>query len=130
MAKDDKKPSFRERFAEDFKTSYVDAFKNQNKSGDEASKNPLINKVDTFTAQVTPNLGIYKEGGQSMIIPGTPGQKGFLQGLAETAVGAGISAFAACDERVKEHISPLKTTEINDQLAEFAFFVKDLNECS
>ena len=131
----DKKRGYGSRFVDNFKSAYLDAFKNQQKGGsddEKKSSNPLINKVDNFTSTVAPGLSIYKEGGQAMVIPGQQGQKGFLQGLAETAVSAGVTAGigALCDVRVKEDISPLQTTEINDQLAEFAFFVKDLNECS
>ena len=130
----DKKRGYGSRFVDNFKSAYLDAFKNKQKGDDDEKKssNPLINKVDNFTSTVAPGLSIYKEGGQAMVIPGQQGQKGFLQGLAETAVSAGVTAGigALCDVRVKEDISPLQTTEINDQLAEFAFFVKDLNECS
>tara|TARA_R100000231_G_scaffold42477_1_gene36991 strand:+ start:288 stop:764 length:477 start_codon:yes stop_codon:yes gene_type:complete len=124
------------RFVDNFKSAYLDAFKNQSKGSssddDEESKNPLITKVDNFTSTVAPGLSIYKEGGQAMVIPGQQGQESFLGGLARTAAGAAVTAgiSSLCDVRVKEDISPLQTTEINDQLAEFAFFVKDLNECS
>jgi len=128
------KRGYGSRFVDNFKSAYLDAFKNQKKGGDDDKKssNPLINKVDNFTSTVAPGLSIYKEGGQSMIIPGQQGQESFLGGLARTAAGAAVTAGigALCDVRVKEDISPLQTTEINDQLAEFAFFVKDLNECS
>lgn len=35
-----------------------------------------------------------------------------------------------CDIRTKTDISPLETTEVNDELAQAAFFVKELRECS
>ena len=35
-----------------------------------------------------------------------------------------------CDIRTKTDISPLETTEVNDDLAQVAFFVKELRECS
>ena len=35
-----------------------------------------------------------------------------------------------CDIRTKTDISPLETTEINDDLAQVAFFVKEIRECS
>ena len=35
-----------------------------------------------------------------------------------------------CDIRTKTDISPLETTEVNDDLAQAAFFVKELRECS
>ena len=70
---------------------------------------------------------------------GSGGSKG--GGLLDTvAKGVGIAgglkaAFPAtfaflCDIRTKTDISPLKTTEINDELAQAAFFVKELRECS
>ena len=40
-----------------------------------------------------------------------------------------IGAFG-CDIRIKEDIAPLITTEVNDELAQAAFFVKELRECS
>ena len=40
-----------------------------------------------------------------------------------------IGAFG-CDIRIKEDIAPLITTEVNDDLAQAAFFVKELRECS
>jgi len=41
----------------------------------------------------------------------------------------GIGSFF-CDERLKVDIAPLKSTEVNDELAQMAFFVKGLRECS
>ncbi len=35
-----------------------------------------------------------------------------------------------CDMRLKTDVSPLETTEVNDDLAQVAFFVKELRECS
>ena len=59
-------------------------------------------------------------------------------------VGSGIANFAGdvfdtveswmpwnwCDERLKVDIAPLESTEVNDELAQIAFFVKGLRECS
>ena len=57
------------------------------------------------------------------------GLTGFAQG---GPVGAAIGAFGGllCDIRTKTDISPLETTEVNDDLAEVAFFVKKLRECA
>ena len=41
----------------------------------------------------------------------------------------GIGNFF-CDERLKVDIAPLESTEVNDELAQMAFFVKGLRECS
>ena len=63
--------------------------------------------------------------------------------LASDVVG-GVARFAGdaletveswmpwnwCDERLKVDIAPLESTEVNDELAQVAFFVKGLHECS
>ena len=45
------------------------------------------------------------------------------------AVVGGIGGLF-CDERLKVDIAPLESTEVNDALAEVAFFVKGLRECA
>ena len=60
--------------------------------------------------------------------------------LGKVAQGVGIlgglkAAFPVtfaglCDIRTKTDISPLETTEVNDELAQAAFFVKELRECA
>ena len=59
-------------------------------------------------------------------------------GLLDT-VGKGLGLWTAakaafpltlCDIRTKTDISPLETTEVNDDLAQVAFFVKELRDCS
>ena len=69
---------------------------------------------------------------QATIIPQGPSQPGFGEQLAQTAVSAGISAAIGglCDIRTKVDIAPLESTEVNDSLAEIAFFVKGLRECA
>ena len=54
---------------------------------------------------------------------------GSIFGPVGGAVG-GIIGGIFCDIRLKEDISPLCKSEVNDVLSECAFFVKDLNECS
>tara|TARA_R100001082_G_scaffold96654_2_gene64292 strand:+ start:224 stop:883 length:660 start_codon:yes stop_codon:yes gene_type:complete len=54
---------------------------------------------------------------------------GYATGGPVGAVIGGIGGLF-CDERVKVDIAPLETTEINDDLAQAAFFVKELRECS
>ena len=44
------------------------------------------------------------------------------------AIGIGLGLL--CDIRTKTDIAPLETTEVNDDLAQVAFFVKELRECS
>ena len=69
---------------------------------------------------------------QATIMPTAPSGPGFGEQLAQTAIGAGISAGigALCDIRTKVDIAPLESTEVNDALAEVAFFVKGLRECA
>ena len=90
------------------------AFKNQPEypagaymgSGGSTAKKP-----NRFAGAVSGALGGFQAGG----IPG--------------AILGGIGGLF-CDERVKVDISPLITTEVNDELAQAAFFVKELRECS
>ena len=56
-------------------------------------------------------------------------------GIAKGVGGAvkGVGDFLGglfCDERLKVDIAPLESTEVNDELAQMAFFVKGLRECS
>jgi|TARA_R100001530_G_scaffold133109_1_gene106135 hypothetical protein len=44
--------------------------------------------------------------------------------------GGGGGFLGLCDERLKVDIAPLESTEVNDALAEVAFFVKGLRECA
>ena len=71
---------------------------------------------------------------QAQFFQNQPSGPGFGEQLAQTAIGAGVSAGAkalfACDERVKVDMAPLESTEVNDSLAEIAFFVKGLRECA
>ena len=54
---------------------------------------------------------------------------GFSSGGIQGAIIVGLGVLF-CDERVKVDIAPLITTEVNDELAQAAFFVKELRECS
>ena len=54
---------------------------------------------------------------------------GFSSGGVPGAIIGGLGGLF-CDERVKVDIAPLITTEVNDELAQAAFFVKELRECS
>tara|TARA_R100001443_G_scaffold80704_1_gene87691 strand:- start:2343 stop:2927 length:585 start_codon:yes stop_codon:yes gene_type:complete len=59
------------------------------------------------------------------------GRAGQVAGLAATAKTLFPVTFAAlCDIRTKTNVAPLETTEVNDNLADIAFFVKELRECS
>ena len=54
---------------------------------------------------------------------------GFQSGGVPGAIIGGIGGLF-CDERVKVDIAPLETTEVNDDLAQVAFFIKGLRERS
>tara|TARA_R100000908_G_C3746822_1_gene142014 strand:+ start:1138 stop:1821 length:684 start_codon:yes stop_codon:yes gene_type:complete len=54
---------------------------------------------------------------------------GFAKGGVPGAIIGGIGGLF-CDERVKVDIAPLETTEVNDDLAQVAFFIKGLRERS
>ena len=54
---------------------------------------------------------------------------GYQAGGVPGAIIGGIGGLF-CDERVKVDIAPLETTEVNDDLAQAAFFIKGLRERS
>tara|TARA_R100000458_G_C8251077_1_gene227991 strand:- start:28 stop:552 length:525 start_codon:yes stop_codon:yes gene_type:complete len=62
--------------------------------------------------------------------PSSSGSSGGNKTLQTLGTIASIAAPFICDIRVKTDISPLETTDITDDLAEVAFFVKGLRECS
>ncbi len=65
------------------------------------------------------------------IMPGAPGSPGGGGFGFKDAIGLGLSAASVfCDMRLKTDIAPLESTEVNDALAEVAFFVKGLRECA
>ena len=52
--------------------------------------------------------------------------------VKNAAISFGTKALigALCDMRFKTDVLPLETTDVNDDLAEMAFFVKGLRECA
>ena len=52
--------------------------------------------------------------------------------VKSAAISFGTKALlgALCDMRFKTDVSPLETTDVNNDLAEIAFFVKGLRECA
>ena len=64
------------------------------------------------------------------MVPGTPGRPGIGEQILGAGINAGMGALFACDERVKVDMAPLESSDINDDLAEIAFFVKGIRECS
>ena len=87
----------------------------------------IIDKpVDFYAFKDNVQYPVQQGGGSSS------GSKG--GGLLDT-VGKAASIYATvapflCDIKTKTDISPLETTEVNDDLAQAAFFVKELRECS
>tara|TARA_R100000664_G_scaffold15888_3_gene24573 strand:- start:1033 stop:1512 length:480 start_codon:yes stop_codon:yes gene_type:complete len=127
-------------FSKNFGKSFLDMWKNRNAGGggSDDGKNyfgpsslgggsisPIGSGGKHFLYQYTHP--------QATIMPTAPSQPGFGEQLAQTAIGAGVSAGVGslfCDERLKVDIAPLESTEVNDSLAEIAFFVKGLRECA
>jgi len=87
--------------------------------------NPVLGAVDQFYPGGAP--AAFKD------VTGVLGKAGnSVARFAGDAVG-GVGDFFKgifCDERLKVDIAPLESTEVNDELAQMAFFVKGLRECS
>ena len=126
-------------FSKNFGESFLDMWKNRNAGGggSDNSKNyfgpselgggsmsPIGSGGKHFLYQYTHP--------QATIMPTAPSQPGFGAQLAQTAASAGVSALIGglCDIRTKVDMAPLESTEVNDSLAEIAFFVKGLRECA
>ncbi len=58
------------------------------------------------------------------------GLSGLIKTAAPIAINLGLKSLMACDMRLKTDVLPLETTDVNDDLAEMAFFVKGLRECA
>lgn len=58
-------------------------------------------------------------------------EKTFGEWLGDFAMAVAPAAIGAmCDIRLKTDIAPLENTEVNDALADIAFFVKEIRECA
>ena len=97
------------------------------------------NKLTNMALGAVPGIGpalvlanqIHPDGvvGAAKDVTGFLGDAGNkLAGWAGDAVDWVGNLF--CDERLKIDIAPLESTEVNDELAQMAFFVKGLRECS
>ena len=74
------------------------------------------------------------------VSPATPPQPGLLGTVGRSAASAGVSFLASkalpllfsgvCDIRCKHDIAPLERSDVNDELSEIAFLVKELRECA
>ena len=126
-------------FSKNFGKNFLEMYKAQNFGGGgsgEGDKN-VFNPGSMGGGSISP-IGSSKhhlfqyQPAQAQVIQNAPSGPGFGEQLAQTAIGAGISAGigALCDIRTKVDIAPLESTEVNDSLAEIAFFVKGLRECA
>jgi len=130
----DRADSFRSRFASnmaDYFKDNPDAFKFEEGSvGDKATK--FSDQFGGSFDEVAEGFGIFQPRTNPMTtIPGTPGQPGLLQQIAGPVAGAGAQALFAsmCDIRAKYDIDYLTDMDlVKDDLAEVAYFVKDLQD--
>ena len=124
--------SFRSRFASnmaDYFKDNPDAFKfDEGSVGDKAEK--FSDQFGGSVDEVAEGLSIFQPRTNPMTtIPGTPGQPGLLQQIAGPVAGAAASALFACDLNLKHDIDYLTDMDlVKDDLAEVAYFVKDLQD--
>ena len=121
LGKDEEGRSFLDRFQ---------SYRPKEETGQEKFYGELAKRMGTgssgMAAPVAEGLTLTQnETGSPTVVGGTPGQPGLLQTVGVPLVGAFL-----CDIRLKEDISPLCKSEVNDVLSECAYFVKNLNECS
>ena len=81
------------------------------------------------TAAAGPSSGAPCSGAKAAAPPAPP-RKGFLDYALPIASLGLQAASMGCDERIKVDMAPLESSDINDDLAEIAFFVKGLRECA
>ena len=124
--------TFRSRFASnmaDYFKDNPDAFNFEEGSvGDRATK--FSDQFGGSYDEVAEGFGIFQPRTNPMTtIPGTPGQPGLLQQIAGPVAGAAASALFACDLNLKHDIDYLTDMDlVKDDLAEVAYFVKDLQD--
>ena len=121
LGTDDEGKSFLDRFQ---------SYRPKEETGQEKFYGELAKRMGTgssgMAAPVAEGLTLTQnETGSPTVVGGTPGQPGLLQTVGVPLVGAFL-----CDIRLKEDISSLCKSEVNDVLSECAYFVKNLNECS
>ena len=130
-------------FSQNFGKSFLDIYKNKafggGGSGSDSDASPFqVSDMGGSSIQPFGTSGkhqLFQFIGSKPIIQQTaPSQPGMGEQIASSAIGAGISAgiplLFGCDERIKVDMAPLESTEVNDALAEVAFFVKGLRECA
>ena len=127
-------------FSKNFGKSFLDMWKARNfGGGSEGDGDKNVFNPGTMGGGAISPIGSSKHHlfqythPQATVIQNAPSGPGFGEQLAQTAAGAAVSAgvgAALCDERLKVDMAPLESTEVNDSLAEIAFFVKGLRECA
>lgn len=128
----DSADSFRSRFASNMADYFKDnpnAFKfDEGSVGDKAEK--FSDQFGGSVDEVAEGLSIFQPRTNPMTtIPGTPGQPGLLQQIAGPVAGAAASALFPCDLNLKHDIDYLTDMDlVKDDLAEVAYFVKDLQD--
>ena len=124
--------SFRSRFSSnmaDYFKDNPDAFKfDEGSVGDKAEK--FSDQFGGSVDEVAEGLSIFQPRTNPMAtIPGTPGRPGLLSQIAGPVAGAATQAFFACDLNLKHDIDYLTDMDlVKDDLAEVAYFVKDLQD--
>ena len=124
--------SFRSRFSSnmaDYFKDNPDAFKfDEGSVGDKAEK--FSDQFGGSVDEVAEGLSIFQPRTNPMAtIPGTPGRPGLLSQIAGPVAGAATQAFFACDLNLKHDIDYLTDMDlVKDDLAEVAYFVKELQD--
>ena len=124
--------NFRSRFASnmaDYFKDNPDAFKfDEGSVGAKAEK--FSDQFEGGYSEISPGFGIFQQRTNPMTtIAGTPGKPGLLSQIAGPVAGAAAQAFFACDLNLKHDIDYLTDMDlVKDDLAEVAYFVKDLQD--
>ncbi len=138
----EKKPSFMGAFSQNFGNSFLDYYKAKMTGGGGGGSSSSESKASPFQVSdmggsvISPFGKSGKHqlfqyiGAKPIIQQAAPSQPGLGEKIFDAAAPAAFTALLACDERVKVDMAPLESTEVNDALAEVAFFVKGLRECA
>ena len=138
-SQDGKKESFMGSFSKNFGKSFLDIYKNKAFGGGSSSSDSDASpfQVSDMGGSVISPFGKSGKhqlfqyiGAKPIIQQAAPSQPGLGEKIFDAAAPAAFTALLACDERVKVDMAPLDSTEVNDALAEVAFFVKGLRECA
>ncbi len=130
---------FMGNFSKNFGKSFLDIYKNKAFGGGSSSSNSDASpfQVSDMGGSVISPFGKSGKhqlfqyiGAKPIIQQAAPSQPGLGEKIFDAAAPAAFTALLACDERVKVDMAPLESTEVNDALAEVAFFVKGLRECA